>query len=156
MTHVCPIKDIECRDPQCPKHPLGCKLEATTDPLPPKLLPCPFCGCNAKLCMNGMHNYIVECLGCFARSISWTESLTIERWNRRAPAAPGAGGKWTPREPTQEMLNATKGIRGVPPGAHDLSETYLRYLWITMHRAAAPPPERGERSNGVGRIRWRA
>ena len=47
---------------------------------------CPFCGGEAKIQSNLLHNYRIYCVECGCQTISWSESKekAIEAWNRRA------------------------------------------------------------------------
>ncbi|WP_313349367.1 Lar family restriction alleviation protein [Paracoccus sp. (in: a-proteobacteria)] len=53
------------------------------------LLPCPFCGENAKIISGGPGNFFVQCQRCAASTDDGSQERAVECWNRRAlsPAA---------------------------------------------------------------------
>lgn len=67
------------------------------------LLPCPFCGGEARLTISGNsysgHKCVVRCQGCryqrtdaaLRNSESWLRGTAIAAWNRRTPSSDGDG-----------------------------------------------------------------
>lgn len=55
------------------------------------LLPCPFCGANAKVCFDGESWLYVRCLQCDVRTPSkWRIVFARAAWNERVDAAQDA------------------------------------------------------------------
>lgn len=51
-----------------------------------KLLPCPFCGGEAKVINLGFNQYLISCKDCWAETIPTTGlENTIIKWNTRKP-----------------------------------------------------------------------
>lgn len=114
-----------------------------------ELLPCPFCGTDAKA-VNSYEDddWRVEC---------WSDECSVHgkrcqnrsdaalEWNRRAPAAPvPQGWKMVPVEPPQEALYAIDRLVDDPRAFED-SESFWDYLL-----AAAPqPPDAFQTEGGL-------
>ncbi len=50
----------------------------------PELLPCPFCGENAKIISGGPGNHFIQCQRCAASTDDGSQERAVECWNRRA------------------------------------------------------------------------
>jgi hypothetical protein len=121
-----------------------------------KLLPCPFCGGEARTFEYDGANQ-ATCGGKHIDCAGTDVVAPVAMWNRRTPAPEGEAWRTVPVEPTEGMMRAAELAGLGDPDEHH--EAVIARLWSAMLAASpvVPAPE-GEavawRLRRVGVVRW--